>query len=158
MIIYGSACFGKTHKVSGVLWVKTRFLHVMFFPFVPRSSWVFVSKSAQKSLGLAPEPIQLPGIQWRSVFLAWMRASALVVSVVAALVGTIRYSTDMPPERLLLPFVYFAASVAFSIASYRLGRVTHEQLEKLLKDSEVPHALVKQAAAQLDAPANATSP
>jgi hypothetical protein len=41
MFRFGDSYFGKVDWVPGLFYVRTRFLHIWFFPFVPRQSYLF---------------------------------------------------------------------------------------------------------------------
>lgn len=93
MIAFGSRLYGKTFRSPGRLHVSTRFLHVNFFPFVPRSSWVILGEELRN--GTRIDAYQLESIVWRSVFLAWCRAAL----VVFALLAILAFSTQVLLER-----------------------------------------------------------
>src|SRR5262245_56925444 len=104
MWIVGADYYGKVDRVPGRYYVRTRFLHVMFFPFVPTTSYVI----AEQPNGLTESgpQIQKPGslpagslitepqppvaavtahrirLSFKSIGFAWLRA-ILVVAIVS---------------------------------------------------------------------------
>lgn len=149
MIGFGSGPYGKTYRVPGVLHVTTRFLHVSFFPFVPRSSWVLLHEDVRS--GPDAEGYELPSLQWRSVVLAWVRASFVVVGLVAALVLTTQVLLDRPPAVLL-----HAASVLIGAAlgywcSYRFDRPDLASFAVTLRQARLPADLIQRVVGQLNA-------
>jgi hypothetical protein len=111
MWIVGADYYGKVDRVPGRYYVRTRFLHVMFFPFVPTSSYVFleqpngvagaqggpeIEKPASLLVGfLIAEPSPpIVGVtahkirlSLKSITFAWFRALLVVFTI--ACVGTV---------------------------------------------------------------------
>jgi len=108
MWIVGADYYGKVDCVPGRYHVRTRFLHVMFFPFVPTTSYLIVEQASggadtgpeiQKAgtvltgfliaeprppiLGVTAHRIRL---SLKSIVFAWFRAILIVVAM--ACVGT----------------------------------------------------------------------
>ena len=147
IIIYGARLYGRTTRIPGVLFVSTRFIHVMFFPFVPRSSWVLVTKEAAERVGIYPGIRQLSSINWRSVLFAWVRASL----VLALSIGMIVFATQLLLHRAIGTLsqtgsVLLALMGAYWL-SYRTDQPTHDQVDTLAKD--LPDALVNNAKSQI---------
>jgi hypothetical protein len=140
MIAFGSGPYGKTYRVPGVLHVTTRFLHVSFFPFVPRSSWVVLHKNVRS--GPEGKGYELPSLQWRSVWLAWLRASLFVAGLVTGLVLTTQVLLDRPPAVLALTATVLTAVGLGYWCSYRLDRPDFVRLVTVLKGARLPADLV----------------
>jgi hypothetical protein len=74
VFIFGDDYFGRVDSVPGLFCVKTRFLHIWWFPLVPRESYLFLD---QESAGRGFDGIRVP-LRWKSVWFAWLQASSLV--------------------------------------------------------------------------------
>lgn len=141
MIVFGSQSYGRTHRVPRAFHVSTRFLHVMFFPLVPRSSWVVLEKERR----LSPEEdvaYALPRIEWRSVMLAWIRAALVLIALVAAVVLCTQILLDREPTVVARTAAVLAIVGAAFWCSYRLDRPSPASLAPLLREAGVPPELV----------------
>lgn len=145
MIVFGSQLYGRTYRVPGAFHVSTRFIHVMFFPFVPRSSWLVAARERGGSAG-DDVAYALP-LQWRSVVLAWIRATLILSALATALVLCTQVLLDRSSE-ILTPtiVVLMTVSVAFW-CSYRFDRPSAAQLADLLQSPGVPPELAALATA-----------
>src|SRR5262249_17721267 len=75
MFLFGDNYFGKTDHVPGLFLVRTRFLHIWFFPLVPRESYLFFDEQpADHHWG-----VRIP-FHWKSVLLCWMRSLVVVLA------------------------------------------------------------------------------
>lgn len=148
IVAYGSHYVGKTERIPGVLWVSTRFLHVMFFPFVPRDSWLFVDKATRADLDLQVDALPIP-LQARSVALAWLRALLVLVLLVASLVSVTKYLLDRPLGDQLVASLFVVVPAAALVASSVLDRPTPERVHRLLMAAGAPPALMARAKGQL---------
>jgi hypothetical protein len=66
----GDHYFGRVDHVPAMFYIETRFLHIYYFPFVPRESYLFID---QKPIYGERKGIRIP-ICWKSVLIAWTRA------------------------------------------------------------------------------------
>jgi len=119
IFIVGERLYGKVDYVPDLFAVKTRFMHVFWFPIIPLHSHLVLSRS--------PQSFPVPW-RWKSVLLAWFRAWSIafalwfVIFVLLALLG------KMPGEGLnwivalglaVTCFSLFVVSLFFSRASPR---------------------------------------
>ena len=84
MFIVGDDYWGKVDWLPGLFYVKTRFLHIWWFPLVPRGSVLFYDENPAPE---EPRGVRIP-MRWKSVWLAWLQ-SWLLVSIVLFVAGGI---------------------------------------------------------------------
>jgi hypothetical protein len=144
MIVFGAYDFGQTRRVPGVLSVRTRFLHVMFFPIVPRSSWVIPHPKARESMNLE-EAYRLEGLNWRSVLLAWIRAPLVLLLLVSTVVIATQILLDRALSDMLPALTTFVFGLLVFILSYALDRADPDELVGTLNQAGLPPALVELA-------------
>lgn len=138
MIVFGTRRFGAVERVPGVVHVATVFVHVMFLPIVPLQSHVVVDGGEHEDRAML-----LDSIRWKSVFVAWLRASLIVGALLgfAAAVGLQQqFSEARDLARALsleedVAMIVFAAvgaalAVAFAI-TYPLTRANADQEREL---------------------------
>lgn len=83
MFIVGDDYWGKVDWVPGMFFVKTRFLHIWWFPLVPRESYLFFDDQPPME---PPRAVRIP-MRWKSVLLAWWQAFALVWVLILLFAG-----------------------------------------------------------------------
>ena len=117
MIVFGDQYYGKVDVVPGLCYVKTRFLHIWWFPLVPRESILF----CDPSLGLGDMVgVRIP-LRWKSVFLAWVRAVCYLMFYIQMIVLVLFGISALPgkPKALLtqgdLPVTYFILANLFEL-------------------------------------------
>jgi hypothetical protein len=144
IFVYGARLYGRTYRVPGGFHVATRFLHFMYFPLVPTSSWLV---PADKKLG--PDiNYRLPGIIWRSVLLGWLRAVLIILAVFGGFGLLAMYlGNDSPVHITLQLAAQFVMSSVLFWGSYRLDRPNMENILESVRGSGAPEQLVKQAEA-----------
>lgn len=140
MIGFGSQLYGRTYRVRDGFHVSTRFLHVMFFPFVPRSSWLVPAEGRRDSLG-RDVAYALPRIEWRSVVLAWIRATLTLAALVTTLVLCTQVLLDRPLETFARTGAVLLAVGAAFWCSYRFDRPSAAALAELLQSPGIPREL-----------------
>src|ERR1051325_3264356 len=77
MFVFGDDYFGRVDSVPGLFSVKTRFLHIWWFPLIPRESYVFLDGDQTPG---RHNGVRVP-LRWKSVFFAWLQTSSLIVIV-----------------------------------------------------------------------------
>src|SRR5262245_52564129 len=103
MWVVGADFYGKVDRIPGVCHVRTRFLHVLFFPFVPTSSFLVIepenpaefrnsgNPSLQKAGAFLIAEAKSPNecaqahvirLNWKSIIFAWVRALLVVLVMV----------------------------------------------------------------------------
>jgi len=147
-VLFGSHYVGKTERVPRTLWVSTRFLHVMFFPFVPRSSWLFIHAGTRVDLGIETEAFPIP-LQPRSLLLAWLRAVFGAALLVTALVSVTKYMLDRPFGDQLVAAIVTLIPLAGLVATYVLDRPSPARVRALLTAAGAPETLVTRAMQKL---------
>ena len=83
-MFFGDDYYGKVDWVPGLFYVRTRFLHVWWFPLIPRESYLFLEQP-----DAAGNPVALPiPLRWQSVWFAWLRACVALLIVFFLFAGT----------------------------------------------------------------------
>jgi len=107
MWIVGADFYGKVDRIPGICHVRTRFLHVMFFPFVPTGSYLIHEWTAKRTSAAAPSisasdnfliaegeaaaqgaPTFRIGLSLKSIAFGWWRA-LLVVAILVCWSGAL---------------------------------------------------------------------
>lgn len=88
MIHGGTRLYGKVDRTRMGPYVATKFVHVMWFPFVPMGSWLVFEEDSGRWYGV---PI---GMYPRSWLMGWSRAVLAVVGLFAAMAAIIYLSNS----------------------------------------------------------------
>ena len=142
----GALFYGKTLRLGDAIWIRTRFLHFMLFPLVPRSSRLFLSRAARDAWGISDESILLPSLDWRSALLGWGRAVVILFFLLACLALTTQLLLDRSLEAMAPTLCSLAGAVVTYWLSFRLDRTSPERLEQVLAHRGLPDVLYRQAA------------
>lgn len=140
IIAFGSRLYGKTFRVPGGLHVSTRFIHVSFFPFVPRSSWIILHKDHPAAIDGGA--YQLDGILWRSAGLAWLRGALVTLVLLVVLVFSTQLLLDRPVSTLALTGGIFLAAILAYWCTYLFDHTDEAKLASLLHSSSLPSTLL----------------
>ncbi len=120
MWIVGDNYYGKVDHVPGLFFVKTRFLHIYWIPFVPRHSYLMWDDPANPYRG-----IRIP-LCWRSVFKGWLWAYPFVA--LFALFGVFIGLGPERPNNKVVAWIILAGVVSAMVGLYwlvlRRARVT----------------------------------
>jgi hypothetical protein len=109
IIVFGTRLFGKVDEVPGLGHVVTRFFHVYYFPLIPYESFLVLAKSGDQFRG-AKIPLSA-----KSVFVAWLRAGAIVGAVIAGIIALAEFAgPHRHPDWLLPLFTLLIAAGAFT--------------------------------------------
>jgi len=140
-MIGGSDYFGKCDQVPGECHVVTRFLHVCWFPFVPRDSWIILERESasgrRQSIPIARN--------WRSIRWAWFRAVFYLFLIESLLLLIMTVDNEFgwnfmeirrqPNATVIAPLIVqsLVALVSFAILrwSYRSSSAGPARLEEL---------------------------
>jgi hypothetical protein len=117
--------------------VSTRFLHIMFFPFVPQSSWLEPNRDLDPSFGKRVA-FPLPRIVWRSVLLAWIRGILVFAALIASLVLSVQVSLGRTPDSLLATVSVLVLCAVTYFCSYRFDHASVEEILEVLQASGMP--------------------
>jgi hypothetical protein len=158
MWLVGADYYGKIDRVPGNCHVRTRFLHVMFFPFVPTGSILIRelpsseaagprNPSLQKRGACLIAEVQSPsgGVIVQSVAFAWIRALLvlLVIMCWSAALEPVMEPRGPGPKNWSLVFGAAAAGVVrcglfwLSVPLSKPGRRRREFLLGLIRKCEV---------------------
>ena len=118
LMFYGKRMYGKVDQVAGAFYVVTVFLHVSFFPFVPRESWLILDGSDREGLlGSSGKGMRIP-LSGKSVLCAWIRSLLLLVGgFVLVAVGPI-FVEAVQQGRRALEFGLVPAAVVCGIGVF----------------------------------------
>jgi hypothetical protein len=116
MIIYfGTRLYGKTHVVPKTCHVATCFFHIYRVPLIPLRSWIVTSQTGSRWQGIKTT------LSLKSVFLAWLRAALVLVSMSACVWGAIElFLKRAGADRELI-----AACAGLTVASFVLWRASY---------------------------------
>lgn len=171
MFFVGDHYCGKCDRVPGLFHVKTRFLHINWFPLVPRDSYLIMEQGGGR------EGVRIP-MSFRSVLLAWVRA-ILVVTSIYMVVGWVMFGPEIvktmlspnPPvngigrfgrEAQLAPIhkgvILIASTVAlfaFLFLAFRTHRASARRAHALGKHVGIPPSDIVKALGEEGLPQNA---
>ncbi len=123
-MIYGDDYFGKVDHVPGLFFVKTRFLHCMWVPLVPRESYLMVEDEA------CP-PIQIR-LRWKSVWVAWLRSFLFVIAL-WLVTGSFMVLIARGAESLAFAIIVWIIAVCFAGLWYFSHRFTRAKIDRALQ-------------------------
>ena len=110
--------FGVVDHVPGLFYVATLFFHILWFPFVPLKTRLFVFGATDDGRDVAvPLPISI-----RSILIAWTRAILIILGIVASMVsiGGVFALADKPES--LLTVIVSVALAAICFAGFAVSR------------------------------------
>jgi hypothetical protein len=137
----GDHFYGKVDHVPGMFFVRTRFLHYLWIPVVPRESWLM--RDGGSSVG-----VRIP-LRWKSVWLAWVRTFlvAMVVTFTAVGVAFARMEPEAGKMHLgiiaLIPWGIALVLAAIFVISYRFSRAGLHRAIQLGELLSIPSAEVE---------------
>ncbi len=130
MIIYfGTRLYGKTHVVPKTCHVATCFFHIYRVPLVPLRSWIVTSQTGSSWRGIKTT------LSLKSVFLAWLRAALVLVSLSAGVWGAIElFLKGAGADRELIAACagLTVAGVVLCRASYAFSTAEPDKVRELL--------------------------
>ncbi|MCA9012832.1 MAG: hypothetical protein KDB01_23940 [Planctomycetaceae bacterium] len=137
----GDHFYGKVDHVPGMFFVKTRFLHYLWIPVVPRESWLICDDGTSAR-------VRIP-LRWKSVLLAWVR-TFLVTMVSSLIISTVAFAR-MEPEAgkihpgiiALVPWGIALVLAVIFVISYRFSRATPHRAIQLGELLSIPSADVE---------------
>jgi hypothetical protein len=125
-LIYGDDYFGKVDHVPGLFFVKTRFLHCMWVPLVPRESYLMVD-------GEACPPIQIR-LRWKSVWVAWLRSFLFVMALWLVTTGfMVLIARGAESRAIVIAIIVWIISVFFAGLWYFSHRFTRAKIDRALE-------------------------
>ncbi|MBI2393911.1 MAG: hypothetical protein HYV09_30345 [Deltaproteobacteria bacterium] len=142
MIVFGTRRFGAVERVPGAVHVATVFVHVMFLPIVPLQSQVVIDGGEHEDRAMV-----LDSLRWKSVVVAWLRASLVLLALLAfaAAVGLQQRFTEardlaraLSLEEDVAMIVFAAAGAALAVVfavTYPLTRANADQERALRRIS-----------------------
>lgn len=83
MIVFGDEYYATVDWVPGLFYVRTRFLHIWYFPIVPRESYLFLDEDLPAD---SLQGCQIP-MSFKSICLAWFRAGLVVGAMMIFMLG-----------------------------------------------------------------------
>jgi hypothetical protein len=126
MFMVGDYYYGKVDHVPGLFYVKTRFLHIWWFPFVPRESWLFMDEApvwgGRRGVRIA--------FRWKSVWVAWIRACSLYGCFWLLLTGGILLTRDRIEAPMVAAGTLWGLAVVLAIANQLTHYLTSDELER----------------------------
>jgi hypothetical protein len=108
MLVFGDDYWGKVDWVPGLFYIKTRFLHIWWFPLVPRQSILFLDENPPPK---SPRGVAVP-LRWKSVGLTWLHMFLLLIMVIC-FVGSFGLFSIESKNAPIHPF--FMVAVAWSL-------------------------------------------
>lgn len=139
-MLCGDDYYGKVDHVPGLFFVKTRFLHVWWFPLVPRDSHLILDDDSRRGVSIP--------LRWKSVWVAWARAVTLVVATYLLALGTsLPFLAPTPPSRrVLVAAALYGLALPFLglyLLTSRSRRATLERALELGPLIGIPPELIK---------------
>jgi hypothetical protein len=133
MFIVGDNYYGKVDHVPGLFYVKTRFLHVWWFPFVPRESYLFFDEKPGWG-GL--RGVKIP-LRWKSVCTAWIRACSLFGCFWLLLAGGILLTRDRVEAPLVAAATLCGLALICAVANWLTHQWTRADPERAIALGEL---------------------
>lgn len=140
--------------VPGLFYVATKFFHVCFLPLIPLRSWIVIDTGALRAT-FAPAwtGIELNRLVGRSWWMAWVRVFLLwVITFDSIMVGvaTRLFKSNGPiPMGPTIPIAILIVAIGLLWLSYKTGKATREQIERLKATPGVPADLIDEAMKRL---------
>ena len=107
MFFFGDNYYGQVDRVRGLFFVRTRFLHIWFVPLIPRESYLFFDEQPDgQYIG-----VRIP-LNWKSVFVAWMRGFLLFFAVIVLLGAAGPFESDQLSWRYKFAFAALCLGMA----------------------------------------------
>jgi hypothetical protein len=151
MWIVGADYYGKVDQIPGICHIRTRFIHVMCFPFVPTGSYLFLEGNQSGGGGPKPPSIQQVSslliaeaqagdgarkieLSFKSIGFGWLRA-LLVVSIASCWGGALEALVEGRPPGWTFPLVAGSlgtAMVGAYLVTLPLGKPGSRRREYLL--------------------------
>src|SRR5262245_12881156 len=147
LVFHGETLYGKVDQVPGLLHVATPFMHLQFFPLIPKG----------QSFIVLEKPI--PGLRRRvpirqslkSIWIAWARPMLMIVALISLAIGL---------SELLQPKIDWAFALKFLVPgilcvllflfTYRLTRASCDRAIELAKLAGIPREEIVEALGRMD--------
>jgi len=153
MVVCGARLYGFTDLVPGLFYVKTKFIHLMYFPLYPIATYIIFQEPEQRngggggSRGLVS--VEIPS-SFKSQYLAWGRASLLFLTFYSGLASITVWLPDgwdedqdknqnednlyIPPfPRIMIAILFLVLSVSLWHLYYHksFNNASHERATEL---------------------------
>lgn len=134
IVFFGTRNYGKVDHVPGLFYVVTSFFYIQYVPLVPTGSYLMIDDGSERGMNL--------GLNFKSVFFAYLRAITMVGGIGAVILGVTELRRDAVLGGMLIGAGIGAILLFF--LSYKLAKPSPARAVRLAGQAGIPPELVAQ--------------